>query len=136
MRRAIAIGLLVLISGSAADSAGTTNIDIDLPFSSIAHGAVIAFPFTDLPEGWTQGGLMGVSGLSNPGLGGGAGFFTIPPQDFLAADPATIRWAWFGGGNQPLLSITYYICSTPTPCPRPKAGFHFKTKSVAIGVRG
>lgn len=134
MRSLIAILLLVLVSGSAADSAGTTVSEIDLQLSAIAHGAVIAFPFTDLPEGWTQGGLVGVSGLSNPSIGSAPGGFTIPAGEFLVSDPATISWSWSGGGP-PLLSVTYYICAT-TPCRRPKVKFLFKTKAVVLGVRG
>jgi hypothetical protein len=134
MRRLIAIVVLVLISGSAGQTEGS-NIEIELRLSSLSEGAVVALPFGNLPEGTSQGGLTGISGLSNPSLGGGPGYFTIPAGEFLLAEPATIRWEWFDAGGNPVLKVTYYICN-PGGCPRPKARFRIKTKEVVLGDRG
>jgi hypothetical protein len=136
MNRLIAIALFVSLAGAAANSAETETIEFRLVFSEIAQGAKIAYPFSDLPEGWTQGGLLGISGLAFPEIGGGPGYFTIPAGEFLTADPATIRFGWFNGGGDPVLSVTYYICTPATCASRPKGKFLIKTKSAVMGVRG
>lgn len=137
MRRLVAIVAFVLGVHSVAYAQCPAELEFDIPFSMVFNGMSMAFPFSDLPEGTTQGGLSGTSGLSNPNIGGGVGFFTIPPQPFLFSEPATIQWSWSGGGAM-TLKLTYYICSSFAPCarPRPKAKFCIKTKSVVLGVRG
>jgi len=53
MRRLIASLVLLLTANSAADADATLYFDLN--FSDISQGAVLAFPFNNLPEGWCQG---------------------------------------------------------------------------------
>jgi hypothetical protein len=137
MRRLTAILILVFLSdslGSAAD--GPVILQESMLLQDLIDGFTVAFPFDDLPEGVRQGGLLGVSGLPNPSVGGGAGYFTIPPTTFLTADPARIHWVWFDAGDRVVLQFDFYICGSAATCPRPQAKFRIKTKSAVMGVRG
>ena len=138
MRRLL-VTLILLLAGTAALPADTT-LNVDLMFSDVSQGAVVAVPFSTLPEGWTQGGLLGTSGLADNSIGftpvgGGQTGLTIPPQAFLLSNPATITFGWQVPGGA--FYVVYRIYADGTQVPRHNTGkFLIKTKSAGIGVRG